>query len=609
MTDNRSLKEIQAALKESGIEARKLPRQEKLRIQVPIEDRKYTITVERWNNKWHADSDQTEDLDRDYLAVQEECAAFRAQVCAALDGVTSEDLEDECMDENSSIEEAEKQQEIEAIRRDLALAVAGDEKDAICGSPVECMDEEIEGQFYQFGPDGQIHEGQDLETFLSETSLQDFFPGCVVEVEEDASTEITGKALTLKQPWAWAITQLGKNIENRSWPTKYRGELYIHAGVGWDSEGPKWIAQKFGIEVPSHSELPSGVLVAKCHLTDCRHWTETSGEELPWSNESGFQWFLEDIEPIEPHLPLQGKLGIFSFSVSPDNASKDSPAKALCQALNLKIEPYGLTTRQHNEDLIEVCLQDECFCWISQETGPWEALEFLTGHKHSDKMKAVKEALKQFLDPDAKAKFDLINRIHFLSSQMGCEPGGIARKITGKNLSSCSLSELEFIFNRLAQLSQIVGLDNSEPIPEEELDDGEKAANDYGKEFINYFLNTGTHENQIDKGDEEAIKRRYSIQWIHRLAKRAGVAILPNEAEFLADPEECPLTDLRKIIDRLVSLPPTDVPPDPSILFAESVRATCQRNGWEIIEESETGILASDDDDYGEPINYRPYAV
>lgn len=604
MTDNRNLKEIQAALKESGIEGRKLPRQEKLRIQVPISDRKYTLTVELWNGKWIADCDQSEDLDRDYLAVQEECAAFRSRVCAAIDGVTSEDLEDECMDK-ASIEEAEKQQEIEAIRQDIALAVAGDEKDAINDSPVECMDEEmneIASELRAFG--GEMVDGFRLSF---EEKPQE-------EVEEDAiaSTEITGKALTLKQPWAWAVTHMGKDIENRSWPTKYRGELYIHAGVGWDSEGAKWIAQKFGIEVPSHSELPSGVLVAKCNLTDCRHWTEIgAGANLPWAQTSGFQWFLEDIEPVEPHLPLQGKLGIFTFSVSPDNASKDSPAKALCQALcqalNLKLEPYGLTTRQHTEDLIEVCLQDDCFCWISQETGPWEALEFLTGHKHSDKMKAVKEALKQFLDPDAKAKFDLINRIHFLSSQMGCEPGGIARKITGKNLSSCSLSELEFIFNRLAQLSQIVGLDNSEPIPEEELDDGEKAANDYGKEFINNFL-TGTHENQIEKGDEEAIKRRYS-QWIHRLAKRAGVAILPNEAEFLADPEECPLADLRKIIDRLVSLPALDIPPDPSVLFAESVRATCERNGWEIVEESETGILAVDDDDHGEPINYRPCAV
>ncbi|MCT7962339.1 ASCH domain-containing protein [Laspinema sp. D1] len=373
----------------------------------------------------------------------------------------------ECMDENSSIEESAGEEIEESATSETPFNSSGmDEKSG--------MDE---------GEETFHCPGCDRDVPWSEGASDDFPDLCDECAYEEgqkkeaiAPTEITGKALTLKQPWAWAVAHLGKNIENRSWPTKYRGELYIHAGVGWDSEGAKWIAQKFGIEVPSHSELPSGVLVAKCNLSDCRHWTETTGEELPWSNESGFQWFLEAIEAIKPHLPLQGKLGIFTFSVSPDNASKDSPAKALCQTLNLKIEPYGLTTRQHNEDLIEVCLQDECFCWISQETGPWEALEFTGRHQYSDKMKAVKEALKQFLDPDAKAKFDLRNRIHLLSSQMGCEPGGIARKITGKNLSSCSLSELEFIFNRLAQLSQIVGLDNS-PIPDKELSEGEKFDN------------------------------------------------------------------------------------------------------------------------------------
>jgi hypothetical protein len=47
-------------------------------------------------------------------------------------------------------------------------------------------------------------------------------------------------ALTLKQPWAFAVAELGKNIENRKWPAppKIVGQrIAIHAGLSWDREG------------------------------------------------------------------------------------------------------------------------------------------------------------------------------------------------------------------------------------------------------------------------------------------------------------------------------------------------------------------------------------
>lgn len=37
------------------------------------------------------------------------------------------------------------------------------------------------------------------------------------------------KALSIKQPWVYAILHEGKDIENRSWNTAYRGWLALHA--------------------------------------------------------------------------------------------------------------------------------------------------------------------------------------------------------------------------------------------------------------------------------------------------------------------------------------------------------------------------------------------
>jgi hypothetical protein len=45
------------------------------------------------------------------------------------------------------------------------------------------------------------------------------------------------KALTVQQPWAWAIIHGGKDVENRTQLWKYRGLLVIHAGARWSTRG------------------------------------------------------------------------------------------------------------------------------------------------------------------------------------------------------------------------------------------------------------------------------------------------------------------------------------------------------------------------------------
>ena len=37
------------------------------------------------------------------------------------------------------------------------------------------------------------------------------------------------KALSVRQPWAWAIIHAGKDSENRNWKTRFRGRIAIHA--------------------------------------------------------------------------------------------------------------------------------------------------------------------------------------------------------------------------------------------------------------------------------------------------------------------------------------------------------------------------------------------
>lgn len=72
------------------------------------------------------------------------------------------------------------------------------------------------------------------------------------------------KAITIKQPWAWAIIFAGKDIENRSWYTKYRGPLLIHAGAAYRAD----ITLPRGVHAPDRSELDASAIVGMVDLVD-----------------------------------------------------------------------------------------------------------------------------------------------------------------------------------------------------------------------------------------------------------------------------------------------------------------------------------------------------
>lgn len=55
------------------------------------------------------------------------------------------------------------------------------------------------------------------------------------------------KAITIRQPWASLIALGEKKIETRSWQTKYRGPILIHAGKSVDKKAMIGLLYKLGI--------------------------------------------------------------------------------------------------------------------------------------------------------------------------------------------------------------------------------------------------------------------------------------------------------------------------------------------------------------------------
>lgn len=128
------------------------------------------------------------------------------------------------------------------------------------------------------------------------------------------------KALSVRAPWWWAILHHGKDIENRDWPTSFRGTIYLHAGKYWRQSEIEQdvddIAMIMGDEIPDRfcplDEILSacGCIVGTVDVVGC-------------VNRSNSRWFFGEYgfvlaNPVafRKPVPFKGALGFFDV---PDN--------------------------------------------------------------------------------------------------------------------------------------------------------------------------------------------------------------------------------------------------------------------------------------------------
>jgi len=116
--------------------------------------------------------------------------------------------------------------------------------------------------------------------------------------------------LSIRQPWAWLILHGGKDIENRNWPTRFRGTFLIHAGKGMtrlEYEQALDVADDCGKSLPPFETLQRGGIVGQAKIVDC-----VSRSDSPWFfGEFGF--VLKDAQPLE-FFACKGALGFFNLS-------------------------------------------------------------------------------------------------------------------------------------------------------------------------------------------------------------------------------------------------------------------------------------------------------
>ena len=101
------------------------------------------------------------------------------------------------------------------------------------------------------------------------------------------------KALTICQPYAELIARGLKPIENRTWPTPYRGRLFIHAG-----KSRAWLDDDDERMYPG---LLFGAIVAVATLYDCVRVDRLPADLQSNEHANGpWCWLLRDVRRVTP---------------------------------------------------------------------------------------------------------------------------------------------------------------------------------------------------------------------------------------------------------------------------------------------------------------------
>jgi len=115
------------------------------------------------------------------------------------------------------------------------------------------------------------------------------------------------KCLSVRQPWAWLIVNGWKNVENRTWQTKHRGFILIHAGKTFDHDGYAWVEQNvsFVDDLPASGDFDMGCVIGCARLAAMVQAHPSVWFSGPWG------WLFDSQQAYHVPIPYRGKLGLF----------------------------------------------------------------------------------------------------------------------------------------------------------------------------------------------------------------------------------------------------------------------------------------------------------
>ncbi|GAA4096447.1 hypothetical protein [Actinomadura miaoliensis] len=121
------------------------------------------------------------------------------------------------------------------------------------------------------------------------------------------------QAISVQQPWAFAIARGGKTVSNQEMPTAYRGPLLVHASMRVDlgaCDSP--LIQAAGWN-PRDPLATLGAVIAVARLDDVCS-AAVNGDPCdcgPWADPSSHHWRLADIRALPRPIVALGRPGLW----------------------------------------------------------------------------------------------------------------------------------------------------------------------------------------------------------------------------------------------------------------------------------------------------------
>lgn len=128
-------------------------------------------------------------------------------------------------------------------------------------------------------------------------------------------TTLPDRALSIRQPWAWAILNAGKDIENRSRRVNYRGPICIHASLyspsvseilGMERTIGRAVTEALNKPPVIEPRFRRGGIIGTAEIVDC-----VEASDSPWFF-GPFGLVLANVQPV-PFIPVKGALGLFKW--------------------------------------------------------------------------------------------------------------------------------------------------------------------------------------------------------------------------------------------------------------------------------------------------------
>jgi hypothetical protein len=110
------------------------------------------------------------------------------------------------------------------------------------------------------------------------------------------------RILSVRQPWAALIVNGIKDVENRTWLTRYRGPVLVHASQRADDITADEIERRFGVRLPS--DLLGGGIVGMTEIVDCARLHASK-----WYAPGHYAFVLANSRPL-PFVRWKGALSL-----------------------------------------------------------------------------------------------------------------------------------------------------------------------------------------------------------------------------------------------------------------------------------------------------------